>query len=829
MKNLILLLLLCSGLLISTAFSAGFNQGNLGEGPNANMFQGDSYGSLSDAMRAYQSSRKAPSVMGRPLNFSDNLNKATGEDNTQKSFQAEFEVPPPAPNLFQSFVQKTTGVLLPIFGQTLFNRVNTFAEQQSAPIPADYVVGPGDELLLKIFGASVDIDQHVFVDRDGMIILPKVGPVSVAGIRMSELEKHLKHRISKVLSNFRLFVSMGQLRGIEVYIIGQARHPGKYVVGGLSTVISALFSTGGPSSTGSLRAIQLVRSGKVIATVDLYEFLTKGDSSKDRRLLSGDVINILPVGPMVALKGELPSPAIFELSRAPNATSLRDILSAAGGVAAQTAPQKLSLERLDPEKQKPLVVQTLALNEEGLKTPLKDGDILTFFPIKADFENAVALRILDEDIVRVPVTASTRIKDVLPTREAMLTSGYFLRRFGIICKPAELDTIRTSARAGLSNSQAVQNPSKIQNAPSGQSQAQSQMPAQNTGTPLPMNCFPASLDKDLSKEVGGENDISRIRRFNGIDQINWEHAIIERPNPMEFTTEIIPFNLGKAIAGDELSNLLLQPGDAITVFSQQDIAVPIERQTQIVRIQGEVKAPGVYQLQPGETLKALVARAGGVTANAYNYGTELSRQSVKVRQRENLNTIINRLEAQLSMESAKALAGATQTAEISQVSAINEQYTRSFQAKIERLKQMMPSGRISLEMDPSEPEFPDFKLTDGDEIKIPTEPGYVSVVGAVLNENVLIFHPGRKASNYLDVAGLAENAETHEIFIVRADGSIEPPSAKRAKVYPGDTIVVPEKFYKESGYSIFMKGLKDWTQVFFQLGLGAAAVHTLNK
>lgn len=781
------------------------------------MFQNNPFGDLGGAMSA----RKR-----LPMN---NLPRTTDDDSAPDAdlgaSRRSDKVPPAPlpPNLFQLFIQRSTGRLLPIYGQNYFGRADAFSEPSSTPVPADYVVGPGDEILLKIYGGSVNFDQRATVSRDGMITLPKIGPVSVAGVKISELDKHLKKRISRVISNFNLFVTMGQLRGIEVYVVGQARQPGKYVVGGLSTVISALFATGGPSNNGSLRKIQLVRAGKTIATVDLYDFLGKGDTSQDPRLLSGDVISIPPVGAAIAMKGAVPNPAVFELPGGKNVT-LKDILPLAGGTPSQVSPRQVTLERISPDKDKPMSAQKIALDDAGLATPLKDGDILTFFSIKADFENAITLRILDEDPIRIPVTEETRVKDVIPSRDFLMTRQYFMRKYGYTCIPEAPPP---------TNPQVIQLQTK-----NGVTTAAPILPSPGATPPpvplkpdAPLNCFPTVAE---GTPLTGPNakpldSLSRIRLNNQLDQVNWEQAIVERPNLQELTTEVIPFNLGKAIAGEEGANVALKPGDTVTVSGRKDIALPESRQTKIVRIQGEINSPGIYQIEPGETIASLVKRAGSLTPSAYVYGTIFSRQSVKERQKDNLQVVIRRIQAQLEAQQTQMLAAASGSTEMSQASALNTQYAQNARAQIERLKTMTPNGRIALEIDPTDPEYPEFRLEDGDEISIPTKPDYVSVVGAVHNENVLIFHKGNRASDYLSTAGVAEYAEASETFIVRADGSIEPPNARRARVYPGDTIVVPEKFYKESGYSVFMKGLKDWTQVFFQLGLGAAAIHTLGK
>ena len=197
---------------------------------------------------------------------------------------------------FERLVYESVGQRLKIFGSNLFANVpTTFAPLDRAPVPADYVIGPDDELIIRGWG-QVDITVRATVDRGGNIYIPKVGEVNLTGLKYTELVPYLKGVISRTFKNFDLSVSMGELRSIQIFVVGQARRPGTYTVSSLSTLVNALFASGGPSSTGSMRRIQWRRGDRVVADFDLYDLLIKGDKSKDITLLPGDVIFIPPVG-----------------------------------------------------------------------------------------------------------------------------------------------------------------------------------------------------------------------------------------------------------------------------------------------------------------------------------------------------------------------------------------------------------------------------------------------------------------------------------------------------------------------------------------------------
>ncbi len=679
---------------------------------------------------------------------------------------------PPAPNAFQTFLQQITGKFVPIYGEELFNRSNPFAALESVPVPSNYVLGPGDEITVKIYSPAIDIDQRFIIARDGTIALPKIGPVPIAGTKVSEVEERLKSYLSRMISDFNVYVTAGQLKGIEIYVVGETRRPGKYVVSSVSTMINALFATGGPSNNGSMRNIQLLRQGKVIGSVDLYQFLRGGDTSKDIGLMTGDVIKIPPVGPQIAMLGAIPNPAVYELGPRETVSTLQSMIGYAGNVSVFTSPLQVSIERIDPTQQKPITALSISLDKAGLATNLKGGDIITFMPIKPAFDNAISLRLLGLPSVRIPIKPGDTLRDIIPNRDALLTNLFFLRRF----------------------------------------------------TP------PSSGE-------GIVDDQARIRASSRLDQINWDHALLERINSNDLSPEIISFNLGEAIsASDPRYRVPLKSGDIVTIFSQEDIRVPISKQTRIVRIQGEVRNPGIYQLRAGDTLPMLIDRAGGLTNDAYVYGTEFSRESVRDYQRKNIQTVIRNLENQLSFEASNQVLSSGASDDLRRQQAMQAANRAQLLQKIAQLKDNNPNGRLSLELNPNDVEYPEILMEDGDLVSIPQIPSSVAVIGAVYNESSLLYKQGKTVRDYLSNAGVSVTAEREWTFLVRADGSVKAPNTSgwstSGKVFditlmPGDVVVVPEKIQRDTGYTTFMRGLKDWTQVLFQLGLATAAIQVL--
>ncbi|CAG0988911.1 partial Polysialic acid transport protein KpsD, partial [Anaerolineae bacterium] len=323
-------------------------------------------------------------------------------------------------------------------------------------------------------------------------------------------------------------------------------------------------------------------------------------------------------------------------------------------------------------------------------------------------------------------------------------------------------------------------------------------------------------------------------------EINWDYALIERLNKADLSNTLIPFNLGKAIADEKSAeNHLLQPGDVITIFSKEDIQVPIGKRSVYVRLEGEINAAGVYKVQPGETLRQLVERVGGLTPNAYLFGAELNRDSVREMQQKRLQTMADRMEADINRNLV-----AKQQTEISPEGANNAKIQAEAQmALVHKIRNARATGRVVLEMPAQNAtikDIPDIALEDGDQFVVPSTPSTVNVMGMVYNENTFIHHPGKHVSDYLEQAGgPTRDADESRIYLLRADGSVL--SARKSKsilsrfsgdfggsngeeLMPGDTVVVPELLDKFA----FTKELKDWSQIIYQFALGVAGIKILN-
>jgi protein involved in polysaccharide export with SLBB domain len=324
---------------------------------------------------------------------------------------------------FQDFVAQSVGRYLPIFGHNLFTGVpSTFAPVENVPVTPDYVVGPGDEILIRAWG-QVDIDFRAVVDRNGVINIPRVGNINVAGIRYQDLSGYLRTAIGRIFRNFQLSVALGQLRSIQVFVVGQARRPGSYTVSSLSTLVNVLFASGGPSPSGSMRQIQLKRGGATVTEFDLYDLLLKGDKSRDAHLLPGDVVYIPPVGGLAAIYGSVNEPAIYEIK---GQSTLNELLQLSGGLSTTAEGRRVILERIEGRKARRM--DEFTLDAAGLGRDLKDGDLVRVFALSPKFENAVTLRGAVATPGRYPWREGLRIRDIIPDRDALIVPDYWQRQ-----------------------------------------------------------------------------------------------------------------------------------------------------------------------------------------------------------------------------------------------------------------------------------------------------------------------------------------------------------------------------------------------------------------
>ncbi|MEN9670102.1 MAG: hypothetical protein RL018_379 [Pseudomonadota bacterium] len=653
-------------------------------------------------------------------------------------------------------VQNSVGTALPIFGTELFDGRSAQSALDPLTVPADYRVGPGDELLIRAWG-QIDIDFQGQIDRSGLIFLPKIGQIMVAGQKISDLKSLLNTHIAKQFKSFELTVTLGSLRQIQFYVSGFAKKPGIHTTESTATTLHGLLASGGPLPAGDFRRIELRRADKVVAVVDAYKLLIDGDKTSDPPLLPGDVIFIPAAKGFVAVAGSVRRPAMYHLR---DTTMISDALKFAGGLSLMQQKPNIRLERLKPGGRQ---VENIDLNQAGADKPLQDGDILIVLPASPRFDQFITVRGNVSQPLRQPWTAGLRVSDILNPKDGLIRPAAWMQQNG-----------RTNLM-GLS---------------------------------------------DLSRDTDFRRDFP---------DMEWDYAAIERIDPVSLSASVIPFNLAKALSKDAENDLQLMSGDTIVVFSKIDFKQPQEKKLKLVKVEGEVKAPGIYSVGLGETLGQVINRAGGLTNNAYIFGTVFSRESAKRDEAARLKDATDRIE----QDYFRYLASRSRNATTQEEGVVSTGEIESIKSLVGRLRTVQPEGRIPLNLSGAAAQYHDLPtvfLEDLDSVVVPTKPATVTVVGSVFRQGSLLWNSTWTSQDYLNNSGgLRQHADRSGVVIFRADGTVRQLggwlNGASSEINPGDTIVVPEDVQSSSWTRIF----RDWSQIFYQLGLGGAAIKILRS
>jgi len=742
--------------------------------------------------------------------------------------------------LLQTFRIRVT--LLPLepplrpFGYDLFNRVpSTFAPVGDIPVPADYVVGPGDRLEVQLVG-NTKARYSLTVNRDGNISFPDLGPIAVSGMHFEDVRQRIQERVAEQLIGTQASVSMADLRTIRVFVVGEVEQPGSYTVGGLAAVSNALLASGGVKPIGSLRDIQLKRNGRLITRLDLYDLLLNGDASNDVRLQTGDVIFIPPVGVTAGISGEVRRPAIYELKVEHTAGEL---VRLAGGLTPDADPALTRLERVDSRRERVMVDVDLA-SEQGRAMRLEPGDVLRVERVKPTYANSIEVtgHVLRPTVVqyRTGIRLTDVIRSVAELKPNADRRYVLIRREHVGTRRIEVVSADLAAawQAPQSDAdpllaprdriavfdleagrQAMLDPIldelRLQSVSGEPSQIVRVSGRVNAPGEYPLE--PGMTVTDLVRAGGGlaedaygaEADLARYEVRDGQTR----------------RTAVLKVDLSRAIAGDAAANLTLAPFDFLVVKEISQWAGSQET----VRLEGEVKFPGEYPIERGETLRSVIARAGGLTPLAFPKGSAFTRDTLREREAQQIEVLAERLQKDLT---ALALQG-TQAGPLAAGQAT--QALTIGQSLLADLRASQPVGRLVIDLDrilaASDPHS-DVLLRDGDMLRVPREPQEVTVMGEVQNATSHLYDPALSRDDYLRLSGgPTQRADEKRIYVVRANGSVESGGSRwfgrAGSVQPGDTIVVPLDAER-------MRPLPLWTAVttiIYNLAVAVAAVGSL--
>lgn len=499
------------------------------------------------------------------------------------------------------------------FGYDFFREaaIKVITDSKNIPIPLKYVVGPGDEVRIALWG-RVNASYNLTVDRDGKITLPGIGPLAVAGMTFEQMSGYLIKQAEQ-MTGTNVDISMGALRTMPIFILGDVRRPGAYTIGSFATITDALLLAGGPTEIGSMRNVQVRRKDKVIQTFDLYDLLLKGDKSKDIILSAGDIVFVPVIGPSVGVAGNVRRPALYELR---NNFSLEYLFDLAGGIIPAAYTQQIQVERT-VKNEKKIVIDIDDKNLVLAKSViLQDADLIKVFSIVDKDVNVVYLGGNVKKGGKYALTIGMRIRDVLKNEQDLLPETYFdyalIKRF----QPPTMNTVLIPFNLG---------DLLLRNDPA------SNLPLQPQDN---IYVFSRWFFRDrpfftVSGEVrnGGNFDLAENFRvkdaiLTGGDLTKNAYLkkgeIIRVDKKKEYYT--LYFNVARALADDPAENLLLQDEDMVIIHSIYE-----EKWKESVTVSGEVKTPGDFTLTEKMRVSDLIFKAGGQTRDTLLDQAELYR------------------------------------------------------------------------------------------------------------------------------------------------------------------------------------------------------------
>lgn len=674
------------------------------------------------------------------------------------------------------------------------------------PIGPDYILGPGDSVLLSLWG-SVSQTLSRVVDHEGRLILPEAGPVMVSGLTMAQAQAFAEQTLKPQYHEVHVQLSLARLRSVRIYVVGDVQRPGAYDVSSLSTPLNALYAAGGPTAVGSLRTVRHYRDKQLVSEIDLYDFLLRGMRGNAELLLPGDTILVPPAGKQVSLAGMVRRPAIYELRGEQN---LDDVIALSGGLLVSASTAQIKVDRIHAHTGRVTESISIADSSDVVRVrkdlqayPVEDGDRIIVAPILPYSERAVYVEghvirpgkfaYRDEmtltdvlhsyaDLLPEPAERAEIIRlrppDFRPESIQFNLSEAMIGNTQIRLQP--FDTVRVLGRYEL-------------DAPKVTIQGEVLRPG---AYPLPDKLTAAQL----VRLAGG---FKRSALMDHADLTSYE--IKQGASVASYRTTV---NIGRAVeAADAAADVTLKPGDVLTIHQisgWNDIGAS-------VTVNGEVGYPGTYGIQDGERLSSVLKRAGGLRNTAYAPGAVLTRTQVKDFEDKSREELIRQIETtSAATKLSPTLGGSDQAATLQLI--VQQQ-----QQVLQRLRTQPANGRLVIKIGSDiaawENSAADIELRAGDVLNVPKRPGFVLVTGQVYNSAAITYTPGKNAGWYLRRAGgPTEMANKKEVFVIRANGSVVGRDSGQwfaedvlsTKLDPGDVLVIPQKII---GGSVFWRNL----------------------
>ncbi len=689
------------------------------------------------------------------------------------------------------------------FGYSLFSSGMKGGSDADIPVGSSYIVGPGDNLRLLMWG-RINNTLTLTVSRDGSVLIPQIGPLEVAGLTFEQAKKLIEDRTGQI-AGVNVDVTMGRLRSIQVFVVGEVAAPGAYSVSALAHVANALQAAGGITKVGSLRRIQLRRGNQVAQIIDLYSLLLNGRTTGNDQLEADDVIFVPVIGPVAAVAGDVKRPAIYELSG--NTESISNLIRLAGGISAFGYSQRVQVERVENHARRiALDVDLGTIRSQTLL--VHDGDLVKVYPVLPVEHDVVVVRGNVNRPGKYQWHPGMRVSDLIAAAEGAAPHTFF--KYALIRRkegparttrlvPVDLgDALQaeTMAPGDLAlqreDDLTVYSESQMKYLPTVQVLGE----VRNPGFYVLSQGMRVS---DLLYLAGGLKDDayqkqSELARTQVINGAHTSHTFID-------------VDLRSALAGTDDHNPLLEANDQLFVRRATDWHLPW-----VVYVRGRVARPGPYTIHDGERIASVLERAGGLMPDAYLPAAVLIRQSVKELQQARLDQARVRLRTAIARAQITPIASSTEP-----TGSDGAQGLTMLQQVLAQSESQQAQGRLVVHLKPLDElvASPDnIAMVDQDVLTIPRRPSDVNVLGQVYSPNAIVWRPDLTVRDVLDMAGgPAEGSDPQHTMVIRADGSVlteDGIKASRqstmfpllpvisgglmsAKVDPGDTVYVPER------------------------------------
>jgi polysaccharide biosynthesis/export protein len=732
-------------------------------------------------------------------------------------------------------LKKLGAAALKPFGYDLFDKSGLSSQLTlNTPVPADYLIGPGDILQVQLFGSQNQM-LNLPVSRDGHVSFPQLGPIQVGGERYSAVKSDIESRVSRQIIGVHANVSMGQTGAIDVFVLGEAKYPGSYAVSGLATVTTALFAAGGVRPQGSLRNIQLKRQGKDVRLVDLYDLLMHGDSASDYRLLSGDVIFIPSVGPTASVGGEVQRPAIYEFKGSP---SVSDLVFMGGGLTPAADRNSAALLRIDANQRR-IVVNVNPSAPAAGSVLLRNGDALEVLLLRPQIDLGITLKGYVYRPKDFAWREGLRLSDVVSSVDELKPNAD--QNYLLIRRESPLN--RRVAVLSADLAAALRAPGTA---------ADVALMPRDTITVFDLETGREHVIQPLMEELRLQSNVSQptqivhidgrvkvpgdypleagmrisdlIRAGGSLDSAAYgTHAELSRfvvDNGEQRRTEVLSIDLASIRGGDPSADVVLEPFDRLSIKQVSGWA----EQDQVT-LKGEVRFPGTYTIQQGETLRSVIERAGGLTTLAFPAGSVFTRTELKGREQEQLNRFAERMRMDIAEEALEAARGN---------SGASTQAVSIGQTLLDQVKAAKAVGRLVINlqavMHAKAGSSDDVILRNGDELIVPKQRQEVMVLGEVQNVSSHLYQRRMSRDDYIDQSGgPTRQADRSHIYVVRADGSVDAgsrgwfSSSSGVDIRPGDAIVVPLDTER-------LPGLVLWgaiSTILYNIAIATAEAHAI--